>query len=110
MKAHFKYLLLAGALFMTASVAQAQQDCILEGTVDKNKAEQAGKNVYVAFHSASSAGEAGSCRLNRRSKLEFKEPKNAMIENAPHGAKVKYRYTEDEGEAAQWRLISVGMD
>ena len=102
-------LLTALPLLAVGTYAETTQDCILEGTIDKSKAEKAGKNVYVEFHSASKAEPDTSCNLNRRNKLEFKEPKNAMIENAPDGAQVKYRYTEEDNKDPQWQLIGISM-
>jgi len=105
-----KHLLAAGLLSCCAAGASAEvtQDCILEGTVDKQKAASTGRDVYVAFHSASDGREA-DCRLNRRHKVEFKEPKNAMIENVPDGSKVRYRYREEDNNSGEWQLIDVSM-
>ncbi len=88
--------------------AEVTRDCILEGTVDKQKAKAAGKDVYVAFHSATS-GKQADCNMNRRNRLEFKEPKNAMIENVPHGSTVKYRYTEEDNQKGEWQLMDISM-
>ncbi len=96
-------------LITTGAWAEVTQDCILEGTVDKKKAEQMGRDVYVAFHSASRAEKGSECKLNRRNRVEFKEPKNAMIENAPDGARVKYRYTEEDNQDGEWQLMGVSM-
>ncbi|GAB3316222.1 hypothetical protein [Haliea atlantica] len=89
--------------------AEVTQDCILEGTVDKGKAEQMGRDVYVEFHSAARAERGSECNLQRRNRIQFKEPKNAMIENAPDGSKVRYRYTEKDDQQGEWRLIGVAM-
>lgn len=96
-------------LFAAGALAEVTQDCILEGTVDKKKAEQMGRDVYVAFHSANRAEKGSECKLNRRHRVEFKEPKNAMIESAPDGAKVKYRYTEKDNQDGEWQLMGVSM-
>lgn len=110
MKTIMKALLLTTLpLFAAGALAEVTQDCILGGTVDKKKAEQMGSDVYVAFHSASRAGKGSECNLNRRNRVEFKEPKNAMIENAPDGAKVKYRYTEKDNQDGEWQLMGVSM-
>lgn len=103
--------LLLATLPLMAVTAQAEvtQDCILEGTVDKRKAEQMGRDVYVEFHSASRAERGSECNLQRRNRVQFKEPKNAMIENAPDGSKVRYRYTEQDDQQGEWRLIGVAM-
>ncbi|QIB64821.1 hypothetical protein [Kineobactrum salinum] len=102
-------ILLAIPLFTSGAWAETTQDCILEGTVDKKKAVQTGRDVYVTFHSASRAEKNSECTLNRRNRVEFKEPKNAMIENAPDGAKVKYRYTKEENQDGEWQLMDMSM-
>ena len=110
MKFISKALIIASLpLFSAVSVAEVTQDCILEGTVDKKKAEQMGRDVYVAFHSSQRAESGSKCQLERRSRIQFKEPKNAMIENAPDGAKVKYRYTEHDDQAGEWQLMGISM-
>lgn len=96
-------------LFAGGALAEVTQDCILEGTVDKQKAETSGRDVYVAFHSANRASKGSKCNINRRgNRVEFKEPKNSMIENAPDGSKVKYRYTEEDNKG-EWRLLDISM-
>lgn len=102
-------ILLAIPLFTGGAWAETTQDCILEGTVDKKRAAQTGRDVYVTFHSASRAEKNSECKLNRRNRVEFKEPKNAMIENAPDGATVKYRYTEKDNQDGEWQLMGVSM-
>lgn len=97
------------ALSLAAGAAQAEitQDCILEGQVDKRRAEQLGHDVYVAFRSAES-GDAATCELGRRGKnrrVEFTAPSTSDIADAPHGARVKFRYTERNNERGQWELI-----
>ncbi|TXS91386.1 hypothetical protein FV139_16830 [Parahaliea maris] len=95
-------------LFAAGTWAEVTQDCIVEGTVDKQKAREHGKDVYVAFHSASRASDDANCRLNRRSnRVEFKQPKDAKINSAPDGAKVKYRYTEEDNKKGEWKLLDV---
>jgi hypothetical protein len=98
-------LLSLGAM---AAQADRPQDCIVEGTVDKQKAEQAGTDVYVAFHSARETRPSANCDLGRRHKVEFKAARDSGIENAPNGAKVKYRYTKEEDQQGQWKLLEVG--
>lgn len=99
------------ALSLAAGAAQAEitQDCILEGQVDKRRAEQLGHDVYVAFSSAKN-GDAATCELGRRGKsknrrIEFRAPSTSDIADAPHGARVKFRYTERNNERGQWELI-----
>jgi hypothetical protein len=93
-------------LIALGSQAEVTRDCIMEGTVDKKKAERANKDVYVAFHSARNGDEA-RCNLKRGHKIEFKQPKDDELKNAPHGATVKYRYTEENRQQGEWQLIDV---
>ncbi|MBN7795740.1 hypothetical protein [Parahaliea mediterranea] len=94
-------------LFTAGAWADVTQDCILEGTVDKRKAEQTGRDVYVAFHSAKEASRDANCNIGRRNRVEFKQSKDSGIEDAPHGATVKYRYTEENNDKGQWKLLDV---
>ncbi len=95
-------------LFSAGTWAEVTQDCILEGKVDKRKAAQTGRDVYVSFHSAKEANEDANCNINsRRNRVEFKQSKTSGIEDAPHGAKVKYRYTEKNNEESEWQLLDV---
>jgi hypothetical protein len=95
----------------TISLAHADpsQNCIVEGTVKNKTAEQHGTNVYVAFHSASDGAGRNSCNMTKGSKLAFKEPKNAMIENVPAGSEVRYHYTQEGEQAPQWQLMNVSF-
>lgn len=111
MRTLVKTLVLA-AMPMIALSAQAEmsQDCILKGEVDKRKAAALNQNVYVHFYEATDASSDPGCNLRKGKRLQFKEPKNAMIEHVPDGAEVTYHYTEyDQSEQAEWRLLSVTM-
>jgi hypothetical protein len=101
----------AGVLSLTlmpaGNAADITQDCILEGHVDKRKAARYGRDVYVTFRSAERGGEA-PCDLsqrNRSRRVEFKAPSGEELKEAPHGARVKYRYIERDGSRDQWRLM-----
>ena len=109
MKTIVTALVLALPLVASGAYADITQDCIVEGTVDKERAERMGKPVFVEFHSARS-GEDARCSMNRQSKshrVQFKAPGSDGIENAPHGSKVKYRYTEENNQEGTWELIDV---
>ncbi|MHA7815042.1 MAG: hypothetical protein ACX93N_01075 [Pseudohaliea sp.] len=106
-----KTLSMLGALALPlvagSALAEITQDCILEGNVDKRKAAQLGRDVYVKFRSAE-AGDAAPCdmsRSNRSRRVQFKAPGTDDISDAPHGATVKYRYIERNHERGQWQLI-----
>jgi len=89
--------------------AEVTLDCLVEGKVQQKAEQERGTNVYVAFHSVKKSNEDVSCGLEQRKKVAFKEPKNAMIENAPIGSTVTYRYIENDNQDGEWSLISVGM-
>ena len=97
-------------LFALAAQADVTEDCILEGTVDMRKAEQLGQSVYVRFNDARRGSDAG-CSLDRRSnsrRVKFiSSPDTHDLDNASHGAKVRYRYIERDGQPGTWELIDV---
>ncbi len=109
MKTMIRTLMVVVLPFLSvATWAEVTQDCILEGKVDKRKATQAGRDIYVAFHSAKEASQNANCNINdRRNRIEFKQPKTSGIEDAPHGAKVKYRYTEKNNQESEWQLLDI---
>lgn len=98
------------ALILLPAGAQAEitQDCIFEGTVDKHKAEQLGQATYVKFRNARRGSEA-NCSMNRRSKSRrvtfVSTPKLDGIDEAGHGAKVRYRYIERDNQQGTWELL-----
>lgn len=93
---------------VTGSVAaEVTQDCILEGKVDKRKAARLGEPVYVRFRTAES-GDQGPCDMTRRRdsrRIQFKAPESDDIADAPHGARVRYRYIERGNERGQWQRL-----
>lgn len=101
---------LAMALFAVNANAEITEDCILEGTVDMRMAEQLGQPVYVRFRSAERGWEA-RCSLNRRSnsrRVQFiSSPDEHDLDKAGHGDRVRYRYTERDGNPGSWELIEV---
>ena len=97
-----------GFLLMAVNaMAGSTQDCIVEGTVKSKSDVENGTSVYIDFHSAKDAAGPESCKLTKRSKMDFKEPKNAMIENVPAGSKVRYHYQQPDAGNAQWQLMDV---
>ena len=56
-------IVLALPLLAGSAMAEVTQDCIVEGTVDKDRAEKMGKPVYVEFHTAK-RGEEARCTMN----------------------------------------------
>jgi hypothetical protein len=97
-----------GLLLMALNaMAGSTQDCIVEGTVKGKSDVENGTSVYIDFHSAKDAAGPESCQLNKRSKMAFKEPKNALIENVPAGSKVRYHYQQPDTGKPQWQLMDV---
>lgn len=94
-------------ILATQAHAEITQDCILEGTVNQTRAGSGSEEVHLVFRTAERGKEA-PCRMSRvdRSRrIQFKVPSDNDIVDAPHGSKVKYRYTEDVEGKHQWRLI-----
>ena len=102
-------LLVLTSLFVMGAQAEVTVDCLVEGEVKQKATQERGTNVYIAFHSVKKSNEDANCDLERRKKVAFKEPKNALIENAPIGSTVTYRYIENDNQDGRWSLISVGM-
>lgn len=89
--------------------AEITQDCVVEGKVKQRSGQENGTNVYVAFHSVKKSNEQANCSIERQKRVAFKQPKNAMIETAPVGSTVTYRYVEQDNSDGQWSLVTVGM-
>ncbi len=108
MKTGFSIIASALALALTAQAhAEITQDCILEGTVKQTRTASGSEKVRLVFRTAE-RGEEAPCRMSRAERsrrIQFKVPSDSDIVEAPHGAKVKYRYTEDVDGRRQWRLI-----
>ncbi|MFT6955714.1 MAG: hypothetical protein ACJAYC_000715 [Halieaceae bacterium] len=98
------------ALLMTVVVphvmAEADRDCLLQGTVQKGSDGESG-NTEVKFHSIGKYAEDSNCRIRRDKKIEFKLPDDPRLQDAPDGSEVKYRYRSNS-EQQQTELISIG--
>ncbi|MEO1082488.1 MAG: hypothetical protein AAFY29_23240 [Pseudomonadota bacterium] len=105
-------MFLALSLTLAALNANAQitEDCILEGRVDMRKAEQIGQPMYVRFDKAY-RGTEGTCSLNRsssRRRVKFiSNPNLDELDDVTHGARIRYRYVERDGQPGSWELIEV---
>ncbi len=109
-----KNIIKVGALILIPVLAagvqaEVTQDCVVEGKVKQRSGQESGTNVYVAFHSVKKSNEQANCSIDRQKRVAFKQPKNAMIENAPVGSTVTYRYVEQDNSDGQWSLVTVGM-
>jgi len=111
-----KALAFAGAtalgLAALPTSAEITEDCILEGTVDMQRAKQLGQPVYVRFRNAENGSEA-RCSLNQRSRsrrvkfVSSPDTSADLSEDVQDGSKVRYRYTERNNEQGNWELIDV---
>jgi hypothetical protein len=90
-----------------AGVADAERDCVLEGTVYKGNAGEE-QSVNVKFHSVSKYDEDANCRVRRGEKMQFKLPPDPRLQEAEDGSPVKYRYQSDGEGSEKTQLISIG--
>ena len=96
---------LMAALIAAGASAEADRDCVLEGTVKQQQADS--NKVYVAFHSYKAAEDGANCHIRKGEKLHFKQPAGSDITSAKPGTKVEYRYTEDREDGDSWKLRKV---
>ena len=89
-------------IFSGGAQAETVRDCVVEGTVKRQKGDS--EKVYVAFHSAKPAEKGASCRMRNREKLRFKAPSSEGLQDAEPGTRLKYRYTEDSEKGSTWKL------
>ena len=78
----------AAALLTVATVAQAQKDCLLEGTVQRGGSAD-GNQTAVKFHSVEKYDENANCRTRRGEKMEFMLPADPRLKEAPAGSEVR---------------------
>jgi hypothetical protein len=96
-------------LAIGANADTTSRDCMLEGTVQKQKgASDVDQGVNVKFHSVSKYDQDSNCRVRRGEKMEFKLPADPRLKDAPPGSSVKYRYQTDSDGTAKTELISIG--
>lgn len=92
-------------LMGASSIASAEKDCLLEGTVERS-GSGAEQSTMVRIHSVKKYDDSSRCRVRRDQKMEFKLPQDERLKSAPSGSEVKYRYRSD-GDDASTELISV---
>ena len=97
----------AAVLLAVAAAAQAQKDCLLEGTVQKGSSTDSDQ-VAVKFHSMEKYNQDADCSRRRGEKMEFKLPADPRLKEAPPGSEVKYRYRTDGEGNSEAELISIG--
>ena len=109
MKARIFATLALSILAFGGNADTTSRDCMLEGTVQKQKgASDVDQGVNVKFHSVSKYDQDSNCRVRRGEKMEFKLPADPRLKDAPPGSSVKYRYQTDSDGTAKTELISIG--
>ncbi|MEH6518783.1 MAG: hypothetical protein V7742_19055 [Halioglobus sp.] len=88
------------------AMAEADRDCLLQGTVQQPRDGESG-STEVKFHSVGKYDEDSNCRIRRDKKMEFKLPDDPRLQDAPDGSEVKYRY-RSSSEQQKTELISIG--
>ncbi|WP_339669939.1 hypothetical protein [Dasania marina] len=79
------------------------QDCILEGRVVSDKAEDGNNIVHIDFYKAQPYKPESRCIID--GSLEFKQPKGSLIENLSEGSVVQYHYIKTNKGQTSWQLI-----
>lgn len=79
------------------------QDCLLEGKVVSDKAEDGENIVRVDFYKAAPYKAESRCIID--GSLEFKQPKGSIIENLSEGSIVQYHYIKTSNGQTSWQLI-----
>lgn len=105
LKTHLMAFAAMSALAVSAQ-ADGARDCLLKGTLDK-PARGETEFMDVHFYSARKFDKSSRCRIRKGEKLRFKIPDDPRIDSAPDGAKVEYRYREDNDGKVSAELIKV---
>ncbi|WP_019529115.1 hypothetical protein [Dasania marina] len=104
---HLPTAALASLLISTIPYALADdsvfQDCILEGRVVSDKAEDGNNIVRIDFYKAQPYKPESRCIID--GSLEFKQPKGSLIENLSEGSVVQYHYIKTNKGKTSWQLI-----
>ncbi|MGK0442951.1 MAG: hypothetical protein ACJA0N_002771 [Pseudohongiellaceae bacterium] len=79
------------------------QDCLLEGRVISDKAEDGKNIVRIDFYKAGPYKPESRCIIDGT--LEFKQPKGSLIENLSEGSVVQYHYIKTTDGHTNWQLI-----
>ncbi|MCR8922562.1 hypothetical protein NO559_07245 [Dasania sp. GY-MA-18] len=89
----------------TAAIAGNEifQECLLEGKVVADKAEDGKNIVRIDFYKAQPYKPESRCIIDGT--LEFKQPKGSIIENLSEGSVVQYHYIKTTNGQTNWQLI-----
>ena len=102
-KAAIASLLIASPLLSNAGSSEVFQDCLLEGKVVADKAEDGNNVVRIDFYKAAPYKPESRCIIDGH--LEFKQPKGSIIENLSEGSIVQYHYVKMVNGQTSWQLI-----
>ena len=79
------------------------QDCLLEGRVVKEQADDGVNTIRVDFYKAEPYKPELRCIIDGT--LEFKQPKGSLIENLSEGSVVQYHYIKTNDGKVSWQLV-----
>lgn len=101
MKILTKAIVAAGMLSLTPiASAELVQDCIIEGKIKKRSSL-----VQIDLKKAEPGSPNSKCNL--RKAKHFKQPLESDIAQAPNGSKVTFRYTVDDKNKSEWKLVDL---
>lgn len=79
------------------------QDCLLEGKVVADRAEDGNNIVRVDFYKAEPFSKEARCIID--GVLKFTQPKGSLIENLSTGSIVQYHYVKTTDGKTTWQLV-----
>lgn len=79
------------------------QNCLLEGKVVADRAEDGNNVVRIDFYKAQPYTAEARCIIDGF--LEFTQPKGTLIENLSPGSVVQYRYIKMSDGQVTWQLV-----
>lgn len=86
-----------------AEPAMVFQDCLLEGKVVADRAEDGNNVVRIDFYKAEPYKEDARCIIDGL--LQFTQPKGSLIENLSEGSVVQYHYIKMTDGQTLWQLV-----
>lgn len=86
-----------------AEPAMVFQDCLLEGKVVADRAEDGNNVVRIDFYKAEPYKEDARCIIDGL--LKFTQPKGSLIENLSEGSVVQYHYIKMTDGQVLWQLV-----
>jgi hypothetical protein len=86
-----------------AESAMVFQDCLLEGKVVADRADDGNNIVRVDFYKAEPFEKDARCIIDGM--LKFTQPKGSLIENLSAGSIVQYHYVKMTDGKTIWQLV-----